>query len=531
MKSLRLISSGATTLAGLTMSLQLAAQEQPAAYHHHYKLIDLGSFGGPRSHVELSYYSDYPFASQDLNDAGTLVGWADTPTPDPYAPNCFVGDCYVAQAFVTRNGILHDLGTLPNGLSSAASWISANGLIAGASQNGQIDPQAPVPAGTPGNPQNRAVLWRDGKIIDLGVLPEPEGGYESGAEAVNSRGQVVGWAINSVPDPYSMAVFSFVFESYEPPEYYQQRAFLWQDGVMRDLGTLGTGTDAYALAINERGQVIGISYTDSTPNQVITQCSSGAPVPAPIPTQDPFLWENGQMIDLGSLGGTCGFPTWISNSGHVVGASDLPGDQVTHAFLWTRTTGIQDLGTLGGALSQANMVNDSGQVTGGSLPPGASFTHAFLWDGTMHDLGAFNGCSWAWAINARGQIVGQAGPGDTGCMNIGFLWEEGAPMVDLNTLVSSGSDFSVIGAFEINDLGEIVGAGMNTNGDQTSILLIPCDDNHPGVEGCDYGLVDARSVAQPAVATRTNDTLPASRSGRALNHRRGVLGLPLPKNY
>jgi len=524
MKIEKLICLAATTLAGLAVSVQLTAQQPPAA-HHHYRLIQMGTFGGPYNHVHTTgYASDYAGISQDLNDAGRLVGWADTSTPDPFKPNCFVGECYVEHAFVRQHGTIHDLGTLPNGLSSAATWVSANDLIAGASQNGEIDPQFPVPAGSPGFPQDRAVLWRDGKIMDLGVLPEPEGGYESGADAVNSRGQVVGWAINRVPDPYTMSIDSVIYDVWEPTEYYQTRAFLWENGVMQDLGTLGTGTDAFAMAINERGQVIGISYTNTTPNQVLTFCTYFS---APIPSEDPFLWENGEMIDLGSLGGTCGIPYWISDSGQVVGASDLPGDQVTDAFLWTKDKGMQDLGTLGGSSAQANMINDSGVVVGGSATPGDSTDHAFLWDGTMHDLGALNGCSWAWAINAGGQVVGDAG---NGCGEIGFLWEPGGPMVDLSTLLSSESAVSVIGALEINDLGEIVGKGVNTNGNTHAILLIPCDDNHPGIEGCDYSLVDASRAAQSSIATRGTYTSPASRSGRALNHRRGVLGLRLPNN-
>jgi len=57
----------------------------------------------------------------------------------------------------------------------------------------------------------------------------------------------------------------------------------------------------------------------------------------------PFLWENGRMMDLGTLGGTCGFPLALNNSGQVVGVSNLPGDLTTHAFLWPGADGeMQD---------------------------------------------------------------------------------------------------------------------------------------------------------------------------------------------
>jgi probable HAF family extracellular repeat protein len=496
-------------IAALMIPTRINAQSDKGK-HHHYKLIDIGTFGGPQSYINGF---EYHGAVQTLNDAGTLTGWADTSMLDP---NCLLGNAFgnfcfnfdqplscaeaigcpghVSHAFQWQDGVRTELEPLPGGLNSATAWISANGLIAGTSQNGETDPL------DPGFPEDQAVLWKNGKIISLGTLPE--GGFESGAQGVNSRGQVVGWADNTVPDPNSMALLSTLFNFYAPIYPFQSRAFLWQDGVMQDLGTLGTGTDAYAMAINEQGQVIGISYTNSTPNAVTTQCSTG-----PIPTQDPFLWENGKMIDLGTLGGTCGIPAWINNFGEVVGSSDLAGDQNAHAFLWTKRRGMQDLGTLGGSSSGPSMINDLGEVVGGSNLPGDNQSDAFLWDGKMHDLGTIEGCAAALAINMRSQVVGNWGDFPK-CDAGAFLWENGGPIVDLSTLISPPTKLSV-GVIGINDRGEIAGNADNANGIGHAILLIPCDENHPGIEGCDYSLVDSATVdevhpAQIAEATASS---------------------------
>ena len=496
---------GLVLFAALALPVELAAQNSQAdnkPHHHHYKLIDIGTFGGPQSYINGF---EYHGAVQTLNNAGTLTGWADTSMLDP---NCLLGNAFgnfcfnfdqppscfgaigcpghVSHAFQWQDGVRTDLGALPGGLNSATAWISANGLIAGTSQNGETDPL------DPGFPEDQAVLWKNGNIINLGTLPE--GGFESGAQAVNSRGQVVGWALNTVPDPNSMALSSSLFNFYEPIYPFQTRAFLSQNGMMKDLGTLGTGTDAFAMAINEEGQVIGISYTNSTSNQVVTTCvfpGSGAL----IPTQDPFLWENGKMIDLGTLGGTCGIPAWINSFGQVVGSSDLAGDQNAHTFLWTNRKGMQDLGTLGGSSSGPSMINDLGEVVGASLLPGDNQFDAFLWkNGTMHDLGSLEGCAAALAINARSQVVGNWGDFPN-CDTGAFLWEDGGPIVDLSTLISPPTNLSV-GVIGINDKGEIAGNADNASDIGHAILLIPCDENHPGIEGCDYSLVDPATVAE-----------------------------------
>jgi probable HAF family extracellular repeat protein len=455
------------TLAALALPRQLAAQ------HPRYKLVDVGTFGGPNSFVNGP---TIPIISSN----GTYAGQADTATPDPFAPFCQSPDCLVQHAQEWRNGLVIDLGTLPGvNLSSAATWVSANGIIGGESENGLIDPLL-------GIPEMRAVIWVNGRIIDLGTL---DGGYESFVPAVNDFGQVAGWSLNLIPDPYSMVGGST-----------QTRGFIWQFGVKQDLGTLG-GPDTLPEAINDRGQIVGTSYTTPTPT-----AGNGFTCPEfanPLP-QDPFFWEDGKMVDMGGLGGTCGFAIGINNVGQVIGASNLEGDQTHHAFLWYRGK-LKDLGTLGGANSEALWITDSGLVVGrADFSMQSTDHHAYLLrNGVMTDLGTLPPwpCSTAYSVNTQGQVVGDTGScGEGGGPS--FFSENGQPMVDINTLVLPGSDIEVVDAYDINDRGEIAGLGQLPNGDQHAVLLIPATPE-------EIAAADALNASQPtpkAVHIRSSES-------------------------
>ena len=487
----------------LAVPVQLAGQDKQDTSHgpHHYQLVDLGStFGGPQSYFVPGSGGAFD-GSLVLNSGGTVAGFADTSVSDPFPSFCWSPDCLVADSFLAgSSGHLKNIGALPGGGSSAPLWITANGLVAGLSENGETDPLFA------GFPEMHAVLWQQGKITDLGTLPE--GGYQSEANAVNSAGQVVGAALNTIPDANSMAAGNWWY--FYVPYGYQQRAFLWdkQKG-MRDLGTLPGGTDAEALLINEPGQVVGYSYTSST--------QTGTCLPFPLATSS-FLWEEGKgMRDLGGFGGTCTVAAALNNQGQVVGSSNLTGDQSSHAFLWEHGS-IKDLGgSLGGDFTGAFAVNDSGQAVGFAYLPGDTLFHAALWRhvGELTDLGVVgnDACSYASAINAYGQLVGNSNVCEGNGNSRAFLWEDGS-LFDLNTLIPPGSSLYLLLTRAINDRGEIAGDGMDASGNQHAFLLIPCDENHPGVEGCDYSLVDA-SAAPPAPRTFPSGTQRPPRSWRS----------------
>ena len=348
-----------------------------------------------------------------------------------------------------------------------------------------------------GLPELHAVLWQQGKITDLGTLPE--GGYQSEANAVNTSGQVVGAALNTIPDTNSMQAGTFWLwggaGGITPPYQYQTRAFLWdREGGMQDLGTLPGGTDAQAILINEPGQVVGYSYTGSSPT---TGCPTG------FLATGSFIWDkkNG-MKDIGNLGGTCTIATNLNNRGQVIGLSNPTGDQSQHAFLWDRQHNIQDLGgSLGGNYTGAFALNDEGQAAGYAYFAGDTLFHAALWKhvGNMTDLGSLgsDSCSYATGINADGQVVGGSLPDCNGDKSRAFLWEDGS-IFDLNALIPPGSPLYLRNLSTINDHGEIAGEGVDNSGNGHAFLLIPCDENHPDVEGCDYSMVDAATL-QPSV--------------------------------
>jgi len=250
-------------------------------------------------------------------------------------------------------------------------------------------------------------VWQHGVMNALPTL----GGNNGYAAAANNVGQVVGWAETPVHDATCIA-----------PQVLQFQAVIW--GPRRDqiqqLPPLEGDPDSAATAINDRGQVVGISGT----------CYKAV---GALSAKHAVLWEDGKATDIGNLGGIAwNTPAAINNRGDVAGFSDLPGDDPDHpnfhAFFWTKRDGIQDLGTLpGDRISLAFGVNDRGQVVGESIGP-----------------------------NGRRA----------------FLWQRGI-MTDLNTLVPQGSPLLVY-ANDINDAGEIVGqANDQSTGDSLAFVALP----------------------------------------------------------
>lgn len=268
-----------------------------------------------------------------------------------------------------------DLGSLGGeDANSAIAWPvkNVNGLVVGISDTADNNPLGEAfscwPFFTPGVPTYKTCQgfrWTNGTMLPLPPFP---GGFNSYATAANNRGQIVGWAENGVHDPSCDPAFQVL----------QFRAVIWQpDGSMQELPPLPGDSTSAATAINDRGEVVGISG------------ACGIAVGG-VSAAHAVLWENGVPVNLGDLGGhSWNTPTAINNHGVIVGFALPPSQEGTSHYLavmWTRDKGIQRLDVPPSDIrSQALGINEKGQIVG--LSRASTGIRAALWEGgTFTDL-------------------------------------------------------------------------------------------------------------------------------------------------
>jgi probable HAF family extracellular repeat protein len=252
------------------------------------------------------------------------------------------------------------------------------------------------------------------------------------------------------------------------------------------------------------------------------------------------------MQDIGSLGGVVGFIGAFNNRGQAIGGSSTAanpgacyvaanqsiefGDPDCHPFLWNQGALIDlNTSTIGGSPVTSDGMNDAGEIVGAAAFPTQVYD-AYLWrNGMATDLGHLAGdCySEAWAVNLKSQVVGDSFACGSVFLDDAFLWESGS-IVNLNSLIPHGSSLHLVLVSDINERGEIAGMGVPPGVSPADVftqghafLLIPCDENHPGLEGCDYSLVEApAAIAQthPAVNKASSQPLPQSLLRRLSPH-------------
>jgi probable HAF family extracellular repeat protein len=306
-------------------------------------------------------------------------------------------------------------------------------------------------------------------ITDLGTL----GGSFSYALSMNDMGQIVGTSQTSSGN---------------------SQAFLWQGGVMTNIGTASGYNNSTARDINNLGQVLGDGGTiedfslssflwsnDTITTSVVPDFCSvigindteqivGFCTITDTAYISAFLFQDGQIIDNFD---PLNFPTFardINNSGQVVGSFSVDITNYTYeAFLWQDGTATE-LGTLGGTNSEAYAVNDVGQVVGKAQTSTGDF-HAFFWDGAMQDLGTLANytSSVAYGINNRGRVVGKA-TNSSGSSHAFVRLNNG--IRDLNNLIPANSGWELIEAKDINNNGRIIGYGT-VNGENHAFVLTP----------------------------------------------------------
>src|ERR1700722_1886667 len=309
----------------------------------------------------------------------------------------------------------------------------------------------------------RAVINAHGRNIDLGTL----GGKNSWTNygGINDRGEAVGLAETSVPDPDGEDMCAFGTKL-------TCRPFLWRDGHMMALPTLG-GNNGQASAINNREQIVGISET--------TVPDTGCPPSKPGKTISPVLWEKGEARALPTVAGDPdGFVQGINDRGRAVGSSGTCTNIATHAVLWKNDTAFQlpDLGPTG---SDAYAINDRDQIVGYVTSPDGTTIFAAIWqNGGVTSIPTLPGDSAAFAtgINNQGQVVGSTF-NSTGWSH-GFISQDGV-MTDLNTLIPGDSNLFIIAASNINVRGQISGMATVMSGPDEgkihAILATPVDED------------------------------------------------------
>jgi probable HAF family extracellular repeat protein len=382
---------------GAILAPALAQRPVQTKARTQYQVSTLPDFGGTSS------------GGNSINDQSWVAGYSRLPDRNRHAT-------------LWRSSLLTDLGTL-GGPNSSVTWNVKNtaGIIVGISQTATPEPLGEWWSSfafysTPNNIGyiNLGFVWENNQMRGLPNFPGGNNGFATGA---NNLGQVVGWAENGVHDPTCCT---------SGPTCHQVLQFLpavWTLGPpdqIQDLPLIAGDTSGAATAINDNGQIVGIS---GICDQAVGRHTAKHAV----------LWENGTVTDIypDAPAPWWNTPTAVNQRGDVVGFAGDPafveGD-VLHAFMWTREDGIRQLKPLPNRTpkhvdSEAYGINEARQVVGVSCDADQVDCRAVIWDhgNTPTDLNDLKGgysavLALAKDINNKGEITGRAIDPSTGVL-------------------------------------------------------------------------------------------------------------------
>ncbi len=319
-------------------------------------------------------------------------------------------------------------------------------------------------------------------LTDLGAMDADR----SSANRINNNGLISG---------------TVVYENYENPFMgSESRPFLYENGSMTLFGS--ADFEINISDINDQGHLVGrvvgpgvpetgFLYKNGSMTYLPLDSASGINESEQIVVYE-YLYENGTVTNLGTLGGAKTRAKAINESGQIAGYG-WDSENRRLAFLYENGS-MTALPTPEGLQSLCYDINDHGQIVGKrSNPSGPTDIRGVLWDdGVMYDLTDMAGLGGDTvlmrprAINNSGQIVGRAVGTE-----FAFLYEDGNAY-NLDDLVVSGPSHSLYEAFDINDLGQIVGWGY-LDGNTRAFLLTPVlpgdVDGDSWVSGTDLSII------------------------------------------
>ena len=367
---------------------QVQAQAQAQAKAKQYQVSNLDTLGGTSS------------GGNSINNQTWVAGYSR-----------LAGD-QTRHAALWRSGLLSDLGTL-GGPNSSVTWNVKNteGVIVGISQTADPEPlgefwSSSAFYGPPYNVGfiNLGFVWEQNQQNQMRGLPNFPGGNNGFATGANNLRQAVGWAENDIHDSTCVS-----------PQVLQFRPAMWTLGPpdqIQDLPLIPSDTSGAATAINDNGQIVGIS---GICDQAIGRHTAKHAV----------LWENGGVTDIypDAPAPWWNTPTAINQRGDIVGFAGDPafveGD-IVHAFMWTKEDGIRQLKPLPRRTpphvdSEAYGINEARQVVGISCDADFVDCRGVVWNhgNTPTDLNDFKGSygprlESAKDINDKGEITGRA---------------------------------------------------------------------------------------------------------------------------